>query len=327
MKQRNKIIVGNIYTNSRGLKFIVEEYLGKSTYRVKFIESGYITETTSSNINRGNIRDYITHPKLIDVGYKFTNNQGLEFEILEYIGNDFFNIQFTESGYKRKAQGSTILKGEVRDMIGTPLTLQVGYKFTNTSGYEYEVIERTGPSTHKIRFLESGYEINADNRNIVHGSIKDRLQPSVYGVGCLGYINNINDYIIEYKMWAHILERCYNKKCNRYKMYGGSGVIICERWKRFDLFLQDLPFIPGYNIILIKQGLLQLDKDFKQFGIEKEYKVYSPETCVFLPENINSCISNYVYGRVYDNSFYVNDELIYTLPLSIPALIVPAIIK
>lgn len=44
----------------------------------------------------------------------------------------------------------------------------------------------------------------------------------------------------EYRSWDHIRARCTNPKHDSYKYYGGRGVKICERWKSFSCFLEDV---------------------------------------------------------------------------------------
>jgi len=45
----------------------------------------------------------------------------------------------------------------------------------------------------------------------------------------------------EYKAWCLMKARCYTKTNNRYKNYGGRGIIVCERWLHsFDNFILDM---------------------------------------------------------------------------------------
>lgn len=34
----------------------------------------------------------------------------------------------------------------------------------------------------------------------------------------------------EYRAWSHMVSRCTNPNCQRYKNYGGRGIKVCERW-------------------------------------------------------------------------------------------------
>jgi hypothetical protein len=45
----------------------------------------------------------------------------------------------------------------------------------------------------------------------------------------------------EHVSWGSMLSRCYNQKATGYERYGGSGVVVCERWKwSFENFLADM---------------------------------------------------------------------------------------
>ena len=49
----------------------------------------------------------------------------------------------------------------------------------------------------------------------------------------------------EYNTWYAMKARCYNKNNNRYKYYGGRGIIVCERWRNsFMTFLKDMGLKP-----------------------------------------------------------------------------------
>lgn len=43
-----------------------------------------------------------------------------------------------------------------------------------------------------------------------------------------------------YVNWAAMISRCYDLKASRYKMYGGRGITVCERWFDFWNFLEDM---------------------------------------------------------------------------------------
>jgi hypothetical protein len=47
-------------------------------------------------------------------------------------------------------------------------------------------------------------------------------------------------YRVEYKIWQHMRARCENKKHDKYRIYGKLGVQVCERWKKFQNFLDDM---------------------------------------------------------------------------------------
>lgn len=45
---------------------------------------------------------------------------------------------------------------------------------------------------------------------------------------------------ILYGIWANMMQRCENRKCEGYKDYGGRGIEVCERWRKFENFVSDM---------------------------------------------------------------------------------------
>lgn len=44
-----------------------------------------------------------------------------------------------------------------------------------------------------------------------------------------------------YMAWRNMKVRCYYPKSNRFRLYGGRGIKVCERWRNsFEYFLQDM---------------------------------------------------------------------------------------
>lgn len=40
--------------------------------------------------------------------------------------------------------------------------------------------------------------------------------------------------------WQGMIQRCYNKNANKYDDYGGRGISVCDRWRVFRNFLEDM---------------------------------------------------------------------------------------
>lgn len=48
-----------------------------------------------------------------------------------------------------------------------------------------------------------------------------------------------------YIRWLNMHSRCYDPAHNRYYRYGGRGIVVCERWHDFNLYLEDV--LPTYR--------------------------------------------------------------------------------
>ena len=167
----------------------------------------------------------------------------------------------------------------------------VGSKYITNEGYEVEIVEiveKLNNDKRKVRFKD-GYEVEVFVQAIRTGQIKNPYHPSVFGVGYFG----IGDYKAqiygkatpEYTTWVGILERCYNDK-RREKNLNYKNVTVCEEWLNFQNFAKWYRNNhPGIEVIKF-----QLDKDLLQQGVEN--KIYSPETCILLPHNINAFLAN-----------------------------------
>lgn len=88
-----------------------------------------------------------------------------------------------------------------------------------------------------------------------------------------------NAYI--HNIWRHIHERC-----NSNKVY--EKVTVCKEWLNYYKFLEWVwSNKSNYN----PDEYQQIDKDILQWN--SEYKIYSPDTCVFIPTYLNKYLSGF----------------------------------
>ena len=160
----------------------------------------------------------------------------------------------------------------------------VGKSYANIRGEKYTVKEYMGfdkyhISLYKVEF-ENGYTGVATSSNIVKGWVKNRLAKRLYGIGFIGQ-GSLKTNPKEYRIWAAMLQRCYDPSCDSYKNYGGKGILVAEEWHCFGTFLKDIHAL-GYD------GILVLDKDIKSGPT----KVYSKDTCSFIPAALNTSLAS-----------------------------------
>lgn len=52
-----------------------------------------------------------------------------------------------------------------------------------------------------------------------------------------------------YNSWASMIARCVDPNATKYALYGGRGIKVCDRWRKFENFLADMgPRPPGTSI-------------------------------------------------------------------------------
>jgi hypothetical protein len=53
-----------------------------------------------------------------------------------------------------------------------------------------------------------------------------------------------------YSVWANMIQRCLNPKNAMYYNYGGRGILVCDRWRLFENFYDDLflSYSPGLHL-------------------------------------------------------------------------------
>ena len=236
----------------------------------------------------------------------YTNRFGEVYQVIEYVETvkrqSRYNVRFLETGYEVLAYSTNIKKGIVidRSKKDALCKYKIGQTITNKNGVAAEILdmnilqEDTGSRTQlKIKFIDSGYITFCTPDNFIRCKTKDYLAPTVLGVGMLGYVENIEGRLRdmkEYRIWEGMIHRCYQQDYeNKNKSYEQAEV--CDRWKRFDYFLEDIVHIEGYDHWKEyhekhpnQKNTYEFDKDTKVL----ENKIYSPETCRFIHKTYNA---------------------------------------
>ena len=121
-------------------------------------------------------------------------------------------------------------------------------------------------------------------KNVRNGVVKDPYSPSVFGVGITGtkYPISVNSVQTkEYVLWCHMLERCYSTSLKK-RQPTYEDCEVSENFKSYEYFYEWCQNQIGFS----NQGW-HLDKDLWIKG----NKVYSEDSCIFLPHEINSLLT------------------------------------
>lgn len=135
------------------------------------------------------------------------------------------------------------------------------------------------------RFVNTGFTVTTRLSYLLSGSVKDRLHPTVFGVGILGNEKSKENgcHTKEYALWTSMLQRCYCplflKERPTYK-----DCRVSENFRYLPYFKEWCHSQFNYNEVDDKGKSFVLDKDI----LIKGNKVYSPETCCFVPREINA---------------------------------------
>ena len=177
---------------------------------------------------------------------------------------------------------------------------------TKNSG-DFKIIGReynkNGILKYLVEFILTGYTTLISSKQIKSGEIYDPYYPRVCGIGYMGNATRVGNEI-EYRIWAAMMHRCYNKKSTMYEYYGGSGVTVDPRWHSFENFLHDFKQMKNYDLWKAHPGEYHLDKDKLQMYIPKNQKVYSKDTCSIISAEENSMIHHMEKIQNTNNNYY-----------------------
>ena len=159
----------------------------------------------------------------------------------------------------------------------------VGKVCKSKSSGDFKILKYNGSKNVEIQFINTGYETSATLGNIRNGKVEDRYLPSVRGVGVIGdkYPITINSVQTkEYVLWKHMLQRCYSDDFKKERPTY-EGCQVSENFKSYEYFYEWCHEQVGFG----NEGF-HLDKDL----LVKGNKVYSENTCVFIPQEVNTLL-------------------------------------
>lgn len=163
---------------------------------------------------------------------------------------------------------------------------RIGEKFKTYQGYEVEIIEYFNCQNSTVKFNDERGTTRkkVTIKELKSGSVKNLFRPDILGVGFYGegiHKAKINGQMTKcYTTWFNILNRCYGSPSvnNRAKTY--FDVFVCKEWHNYQVFAQW--FIENYDFQTMN-NTWNIDKDI----LCPTCKIYSPETCIFIPNEVN----------------------------------------
>lgn len=231
-----------------------------------------------------------TNKPQIKVGDIFKTNCQGDVVVIYYNHANDIGVRF-DNGYERSATSGNLQKGKVKDPTSPTRThakredyeqIVMNKEYKNNDGFIFITTGYTSASKIEVTF-KSGYITEVTSQQIKQGTIRDYLSPTKLGVGILGVgefeTNFRKGYESkEYQHWSSMMARSYDASYKE-KFPTYKDVTTCDEWKNFQTFAKWCNTQKNFHL-----PDFVLDKDI----FKKGNKVYSIETCMFVPHQINS---------------------------------------
>lgn len=159
-----------------------------------------------------------------------------------------------------------------------------GQIYKNGHGYEFEVTDYKDAKHVTVQFCdETRYTVEVTSSDILRGKVKNLYGKTVHGIGYFGVgPYKSEDYsgkmTKQYSCWIGMLDRCYKRTSLTYE-----DKFVNPLWHCFQNFAEWCKDRKGFDNL----GW-ELDKDLIKLG----NKEYGPNTCAFVPQEINVLVSS-----------------------------------
>lgn len=169
---------------------------------------------------------------------------------------------------------------------------RIGIVALNTYGSKMIIEEYIDANNIWVRFLENNYRTKTQWKHFLNGNVRNVYDKTVYGIGFLGegiYKVKVNGKPTKkYNTWKDMIDRCCSVNL-REKYLSYKDCSVAKEWYNFQTFAKWY----DENYYEIDGQRMDLDKDI----LVKGNRVYSPETCVFVPQNINTLFTKRIKKR------------------------------
>ena len=269
---------GLIFTTNEGYKVVVIEYYSCSNITIQFEDETIMHKVNLNNLKNGKVKKPVNR-----VGEVHITNEGENTTITEYFNSKNCTIIFDDGIIYKNINYTSLKNGSIRKN-----KCRLGRVYKSKRGYTAKIIDYIDSYNCTIQFEDGLILENINFDALRKGSFINPYHPSVYGVGYLGigkYASSVDSKrTFEYNVWTGVLERCYSLyQADKFPTYKGCS--ISKGWECFQNFAKWFeenwkPHMKGWH----------LDKDI----LIKGNKIYSPETCCFVPSEINGVITHRV---------------------------------
>lgn len=169
----------------------------------------------------------------------------------------------------------------------------IGKEFETNNHGKCFVVDYKNARNVTVMFYDPLYITKCKLGSLRRGSVANPMQRNVFGKGYIGvgqYSSTKNRRV--YVMWFNMLRRAYDYNTQtKFPTY--SSADICEDWLNFQNFAEWCYGKEGFDYYDESGRVFQLDKDI----IFKGNKTYCPESCCFVPLEINFLFTSRINHR------------------------------
>ena len=163
------------------------------------------------------------------------------------------------------------------------ITNRCGEININTNNENMRILNYKNVFDIDVEFEDGTIVTNKRYDHFKEGKIKNPYFRSINNIGYIGigkYETRYNGIkTIQYQTWIDILKRCYNERVLEIQPTY-KNKIVCTEWHNFQNFAKWY----DENYYEIDNENIAIDKDI----LIKHNKIYSPATCIFVPQSINN---------------------------------------
>lgn len=212
------------------------------------------------------------------IGERWLTNEGYWVTIIEYYNALNCTIQFEDGVIMYNIKYSRFEKGT----ISKPKN-RLGKTFINKDNCKFTIITYRSATDIDIQFEDGTILYSRQYRDAKLGTSKNPYHPSTYGRGYIGigrHVTSINGKDTKmYTTWYAMFVRCYNES-NPNTNPSYKHCSVSKKWYNFQVFGDW--FEENWKDHM--DSSWDLDKDI----LIKGNKIYSSETCCFVPKEINT---------------------------------------